>query len=378
MPCHMRLGSICEVDVPEEGCEDPSFTVPICGITEVNPPATDGTWAPGTEVSITYDGGTINTTCAGKRSGGWYFSSYPVSPTTCSAASTMQIEMVYNVYELGMERRRPWKACRGRLMIFMVRDGFYTSLVVARVSTWSHMVANDWKWSLKRPECQNLQEDTRNVLAVVEEAYGLQGALVEDVKAVKKRVDGDFGIQSVQRCENVLCPSLFDPACGTDGRTYDSLCELNRQRCVGEGRPDLFLSYMGRCGNRPPDPGSNPVEFCRNPICTLDVEEVCASSGMTFRNRCFLARARCFNPQLRESYQGRCRTPFRNDVLREHPNRTILPPAGGESDFEVDFDETEADDEESLAEGFLPEEVIPSPPSNSTAESPNEGTKTLH
>ena len=42
------------------------------------------------------------------------------------------------------------------------------------------------------------------------------------------------------------CPTTLRPVCGSDGHTYDSECDLQRQSCLLH--KDIHLKHSGNCG----------------------------------------------------------------------------------------------------------------------------------
>ena len=48
------------------------------------------------------------------------------------------------------------------------------------------------------------------------------------------------------RCECPTCPKDKEPVCGSDGKTYDSECEMRRASCLTT-RP-LSVKSKGKCG----------------------------------------------------------------------------------------------------------------------------------
>ena len=45
-----------------------------------------------------------------------------------------------------------------------------------------------------------------------------------------------------------FCPEIYSPVCGTNGKTYDNLCELKIASCRN---PSIALRYNGACSGTP-------------------------------------------------------------------------------------------------------------------------------
>ena len=43
-----------------------------------------------------------------------------------------------------------------------------------------------------------------------------------------------------------LCTEIYKPVCGSDGKTYPSLCSLQSESCKTRGA--VKFSYNGKCG----------------------------------------------------------------------------------------------------------------------------------
>ena len=42
-----------------------------------------------------------------------------------------------------------------------------------------------------------------------------------------------------------MCPAVYRPVCGTDGKTYSNNCELGKQAC--KSGSSLAVAYKGEC-----------------------------------------------------------------------------------------------------------------------------------
>jgi len=91
-----------------------------------------------------------------------------------------------------------------------------------------------------------------------------------------------------QRCKQACweCPikcrqNLYEPVCGSNGKTYTNKCELQMAaQCSGE---NVQISYLKRCKVEPACPL----------VCPNLYEPVCGSNGITYSNECELNMAGC-------------------------------------------------------------------------------------
>uniref|UniRef100_A0A914VMR4 Agrin n=2 Tax=Plectus sambesii TaxID=2011161 RepID=A0A914VMR4_9BILA len=117
------------------------------------------------------------------------------------------------------------------------------------------------------------------------------------------------------RCDNYGDTTDSKPVCGSDGRDYESLCELQRTACTT--RTNITMKFYGRC-----DPcteircpagtacklGPHRRPECRcSEQCALTESPVCASDGKTYQNECIMKVSGCRSGvELRVFLNGRC------------------------------------------------------------------------
>ncbi|XP_015793858.1 agrin-like [Tetranychus urticae] len=115
-----------------------------------------------------------------------------------------------------------------------------------------------------------------------------------------------------------MCPQIMNPVCGSDGKTYDSECELRREACLLH--KNVTLVYKGLCGEDGACNGfkcdfgsicvvqsTNSQPTCECQSCTEEYKPVCGSDGISYSNECKLRRESCEQQKsLKVISQGYC------------------------------------------------------------------------
>ncbi|XP_070595554.1 double-headed protease inhibitor, submandibular gland-like [Erythrolamprus reginae] len=96
------------------------------------------------------------------------------------------------------------------------------------------------------------------------------------------------------------CPDIYDPVCGTDGKTYPNKCELCSKIL---SRPKLDLAYEGKCD----DCRKYPQQQKGTADCPQENQPVCGTDGKTYQHLCILcATIRTTGRRIGVSHKGPC------------------------------------------------------------------------
>ncbi|KAK7082466.1 hypothetical protein SK128_002936 [Halocaridina rubra] len=92
-----------------------------------------------------------------------------------------------------------------------------------------------------------------------------------------------------------VCPQVFQPVCGNDGKTYENECELENASCRGPRVQKVADNECAKSSNKQcPD------------ACPDNSQPVCGNDGNSYKNECQLQFAACRDPALFKVADGDC------------------------------------------------------------------------
>ncbi|CAL8102329.1 unnamed protein product [Orchesella dallaii] len=99
-----------------------------------------------------------------------------------------------------------------------------------------------------------------------------------------------------------VCTYDYRPVCGSDGETYSNPCALGCEQQINSG---LHQTCEGECPcELPVDTSVDPQQTAC--ICPKIYFPVCGSDGRTYGNRCMFECARRTNPDITLVRRGEC------------------------------------------------------------------------
>ncbi|KAL0901465.1 hypothetical protein ABMA27_006716 [Loxostege sticticalis] len=171
--------------------------------------------------------------------------------------------------------------------------------------------------SLRRESCRTRQQLT---IAYRGECASAQHPCDSVKCGVRERCTLDARGVAVCGC-GPDCEPVVRPVCGTDGRTYDSACFLDRQACLDNR--DVRVAYIGPCGSENPCARATcpwggacvsrgGTAQCACPVCDATLAPVCASDHNTYGSECKMRMHACQESikegELRVLYNGTCQS----------------------------------------------------------------------
>ncbi|KAL3119171.1 hypothetical protein niasHT_003954 [Heterodera trifolii] len=146
--------------------------------------------------------------------------------------------------------------------------------------------------------------------------FGYQRCLAERMRARNVTI-AFYGLCPDSHCPRGPCPGIFEPICATNGKTYQSLCELDKTICVlksggetarkngvemADSVPNsggsLGLDYIGECCE-------SSVDCSDLSAAALHFWPLCDSRGTTHSDACAFRRAKCRAKRRREPLELR-------------------------------------------------------------------------
>ncbi|XP_073507457.1 double-headed protease inhibitor, submandibular gland-like [Phyllobates terribilis] len=100
----------------------------------------------------------------------------------------------------------------------------------------------------------------------------------------------------------LICPRIYKPVCGTNGRTYASECDLCSFRL--KSKKAINMKYRTRCITEQVQDECEGMGV----FCTLDYTPVCGSDAVTYPNKCTFCNTKKSKTGLLLASEGECQS----------------------------------------------------------------------
>ncbi|KAL3097016.1 hypothetical protein niasHS_002732 [Heterodera schachtii] len=145
--------------------------------------------------------------------------------------------------------------------------------------------------------------------------FGYQRCLAERMRARNVTI-AFYGLCPDSHCPRGPCPGIFEPICATNGKTYQSLCELDKTICLLKSGGETARKNGGEMADSVPSGGSLGLDYigecCESSVdcsdlsaAALHFRSMCDSRGTTHSDACAFRRAKCRAKRRREPLELR-------------------------------------------------------------------------